>query len=192
MHVVRNWHSPLLREAMLHVDRSVAGMTESDVTWHPDGKWSSAEIVEHLSLALLVTVKAGRAVLRHRLPEIGPPALWEKIMVAIALGLGRFFVRLRAPRMVNPRGLGWQEARQAMVQNLIDMDEVLAQCAQKLGAQRPFLPHPVLGPLTVEQWRKFHLIHTRHHMRQVRALRRALNNAVLAGKRNEYSRAPYV
>jgi hypothetical protein len=29
------------------------------------------------------------------------------------------------------------------------------------------LDHPILGPLTVDQWRKFHVVHTEHHVRQI-------------------------
>jgi hypothetical protein len=29
----------------------------------------------------------------------------------------------------------------------------------------------VLGPLTIPQWRRFHLVHTQHHMKQVARLR---------------------
>jgi hypothetical protein len=31
-----------------------------------------------------------------------------------------------------------------------------------------------LGPLTGAQWRKFHLVHGRHHARQIRQLRAGL------------------
>jgi hypothetical protein len=31
----------------------------------------------------------------------------------------------------------------------------------------------ILGPLTIRQWRKFHLIHGRHHIKQIRAIRAA-------------------
>jgi hypothetical protein len=30
------------------------------------------------------------------------------------------------------------------------------------------MDHPFLGPLTASQWRKFHLVHGRHHARQIR------------------------
>ena len=31
--------------------------------------------------------------------------------------------------------------------------------------------HPILGAFTVDQWLKFHLVHTRHHEKQIRARR---------------------
>jgi hypothetical protein len=29
----------------------------------------------------------------------------------------------------------------------------------------------VLGPFSIEQWRKFHLVHGRHHVKQIRQRR---------------------
>jgi hypothetical protein len=31
--------------------------------------------------------------------------------------------------------------------------------------------HPRLGALTVDEWLKFHLVHTRHHEKHIRARR---------------------
>ena len=51
------------------------------------------------------------------------------------------------------------------------MDEVIAQCEQRYGSRIKILDHPVLGPLTARQWRKFHLAHGRHHVKQIRERR---------------------
>jgi hypothetical protein len=29
------------------------------------------------------------------------------------------------------------------------------------------LDHPILGALTVDQWLKFHVVHTEHHAKQI-------------------------
>jgi hypothetical protein len=51
------------------------------------------------------------------------------------------------------------------------MDESLRHCEQRLGKNNKLFNHPVLGGLTGEQWRKFHWLHGRHHIRQVFDLR---------------------
>lgn len=184
MNVTGDRHSSLVRGVVEQVDASVAGMNEAEMSWHPEGKWSAAEIIEHLSLAFLVTVKAGRFVLRQKDREIRRSTFLERVMVALVVDYGYFFMRLKAPRMVTPRGMAPEEAKKAMRQSLIDLDEVLRQCQEELGAHRNFLPHPFLGPLTVEQWRKFHMVHTRHHMKQVQALRRKMKTFASAGRAN--------
>jgi hypothetical protein len=53
------------------------------------------------------------------------------------------------------------------------MDQGLAECEQRFGSEVKMADHVVLGPLTIPQWRRFHLIHTRHHMKQIERLRAA-------------------
>ena len=47
------------------------------------------------------------------------------------------------------------------------MDGVLDAMGAAAGTRTKVLKHPVIGPLSVDQWRKFHWIHTRHHARQI-------------------------
>ena len=47
------------------------------------------------------------------------------------------------------------------------MDKAIAQCEERYGSRIKVLDHPVLGPLTARQWRKFHLTHGRHHVKQI-------------------------
>src|SRR6266487_2524129 len=35
--------------------------------------------------------------------------------------------------------------------------------------------HTVLGPLNIDQWRKFQLVHGEHHLKQIAAIRKAHN-----------------
>ena len=53
------------------------------------------------------------------------------------------------------------------------MDKLIAQCEAQYGARNKVLDHPILGPLTARQWRKFHWVHGRHHMKQISRLRRS-------------------
>jgi len=49
------------------------------------------------------------------------------------------------------------------------IDELLLPCEKRFGRQR-LATHQVLGPLSASQWRKFHLVHARHHLKQIRQL----------------------
>jgi hypothetical protein len=33
------------------------------------------------------------------------------------------------------------------------------------------LDHPILGPFSIAQWRKFHLVHGLHHVKQIQRLK---------------------
>jgi hypothetical protein len=47
------------------------------------------------------------------------------------------------------------------------MDLALDGAAARFGARVKLMNHPIIGPLSVRQWRRFHWVHTRHHVRQI-------------------------
>jgi Protein of unknown function (DUF1569) len=67
-----------------------------------------------------------------------------------------------------PTGIGGKEALQLIFSNLEKMDEALRTCEEQFGSKKKIADHPVLGPIPISGWRKFHLLHTRHHMKQIR------------------------
>jgi hypothetical protein len=56
---------------------------------------------------------------------------------------------------------------------LVAMDAIIAQCEARFGRHVKLLDHPILGPLTATQWRTLHLVHGRHHQKQLLCLRDA-------------------
>jgi hypothetical protein len=64
------------------------------------------------------------------------------------------------------------EVTRGITPQIAAMDEIIAQCEARFGKRTLLLDHPVLGPLTARQWRKFHWIHGRHHLKQIKELRR--------------------
>jgi len=53
------------------------------------------------------------------------------------------------------------------------MDEIISQCEERFGRRTKLLDHPILGPLTGQEWKKFHVIHGWHHEKQLRQLKQA-------------------
>jgi hypothetical protein len=54
-------------------------------------------------------------------------------------------------------------------QEIDAMDAVLDRCRRKFGMERVSI-HPWLGPLRVDQWRRFHVVHGLHHVTQLRSV----------------------
>jgi hypothetical protein len=54
------------------------------------------------------------------------------------------------------------------------MDAIIAQCEARFGRHVKLLDHPILGALTSTQWRTLHLVHGRHHQKQLLRLRRRM------------------
>ena len=113
-------------------------------------------------------------VLRQGGPELPKPTWRQRCLAFKVIDLGHYPARVIAPKMVTPRGLGPEEAKRAFLTNLIEMDQMLSQCEEKFGDRVEFLSHPYLGPLTIKQWRKFHLFHVRRHMKQLQRLRQQM------------------
>lgn len=56
------------------------------------------------------------------------------------------------------------------------MDRVIDTCGRRFGTKRA-AAHFLLGPLSAEQWRRFHAIHAGHHLKQVRRIAEANRDA---------------
>ncbi|MEO6119187.1 MAG: DUF1569 domain-containing protein [Terriglobales bacterium] len=163
---------PLLQSALDDIDSATAGMDESQLLYHPEGKWSAAEILEHLSLAFEHTVKGMNRCLEAGKNMGDEPTMKQRLFHLIVLDLKHFPQGRQAPPMVVPKGeMGGLEAVEKIRTNIIAMDEKLSECRKKLGTIGKLANHPVLGPLSNQQWCEFHYVHTKHHMKQVRTLR---------------------
>lgn len=163
---------PLLQEALKDIEAATAGMTEEQLKHHPEGKWCAAEILEHLALAFELTAKGCEKALAAGKNLGGEPSMKERLIQTIVVDLRYLPKGRKAPAITTPKGettgLAGVERIRA---GLILMDRKLAECREKLGTTGRLLNHPVLGPFTNEQWCTFHYVHTRHHMKQVWALR---------------------
>ena len=51
---------------------------------------------------------------------------------------------------------------------LSGMERLLCDAERVFGRGARSVTHPILGPLTPEEWRRFHLRHGLHHVRQIR------------------------
>lgn len=153
------------------VDDATAGMTEEQLRFRPEGKWSSCEVLEHLALTYGGTAKAFQKRVAEG-PQGGSPTLKQRAAHLMVLECGIFPFKRKSPVQVAPKGeIGGREAMALLKQNLKNMDAAFAAYKEKHGGKGRVANHPVLGPLTLEQWPKFHLNHARHHMKQIQALR---------------------
>jgi len=150
----------------------VRGMTADDLTRHPDGKWSAAEILEHLNLTYTGTVRNLERCLAAGKPGASSDRRkmrWQRFAIT---RLGLFPRGRKAPERVLPRGMPPQQVVAETLQNLERMDGVIRDCELRFERGKPVADHPILGPLTACEWRAFHSAHGRHHARQIIRLRK--------------------
>jgi len=159
-----------LQEAITSATR---GMTTEDLTRHPEGKWSAAEVLEHLYLTYSGTVKGFERCLAAGRPLGSSPTLKQRVSVAVVTGVGYFPEGRQAPERTRPRGMAAEKVVAEIGPKIAAMDRLIAQCEARYGKRTRVVDHPVLGPLTARQWRKFHWVHGRHHVKQIWRLRSA-------------------
>jgi len=132
------------------------------------GKWNSGQILEHLFLTYKNTNRgigkclekgatlATRRTLRHRLSSL------------LVVNFGYMPEGRKSPERALPQGMPPAEVRSAIFAEIQKMESGLTDCERRFGAGAKIMDHPFLGPLTADEWRKFHLVHGRHHAAQIR------------------------
>lgn len=150
------------------------GMSDGALAWHPDGKWSTAEILEHLYLTYTGTTKGLERCLESGKPLARPVTWQDRWRTWMVVGLGYLPGGRAAPKNTIPRGLPVGQVRVEIAEQISAMDAVIASAEEKYGKQVRLLDHPILGPLRGPEWRKFHWVHGNHHLRQIESLRRII------------------
>ena len=153
------------------IAEATSGMDASRLTRHPEGKWSGAEILEHLDRTYKTTAGHLQKCLEAGQPAAGRPTFKQRLAVGIVVKLGYLPSGQKAPEYAVPRGLPPDEVLRNIAVHIADMDRVLTECEGRFGT-RKLANHFILGPLTAHQWCKFHWVHTRHHMKQLARLKR--------------------
>ena len=149
---------------------AVAGISEEEWNRHPEGKWCAAEVLEHLYLTYTGTVKGFERMLQKG-PAVTPATLRQRVAKLVVLGFSHMPEGRKAPAMATPKGLPREKVRAEIGAKIGEMDEVISRCEGQIGVGKKVLDHVILGPLTAAQWRKFHLVHGLHHVKQIRVLR---------------------
>jgi hypothetical protein len=152
------------------VNSAVAGLTPAQLARRRDGKWSVAEIFEHLYRSYTGTIKGMDFCLAAGKLQGRVLTMKERVQIFIVIEAGYFPTGRKAPEVSVPRGLASEEVLQQIGPKIIAMDEAIARCEARYGRRSLILTHPILGPLTARQWRKLHWLHGRHHLKQISGL----------------------
>jgi hypothetical protein len=168
---------PILERLERELTPSLQGLdatqTQLRPTAHPD-KWSIQQIVDHLILTYALTQRSLETRIAKGRPTQAPVSIKHRARQFVLVTLGIFPEGRPAPAAVVPsldEPLNGDALIQAVHQNLTGVDRLSDQAESIFGRGRA-VSHQILGPLSVPQWRRFHLIHARHHIKQILAIRR--------------------
>ena len=134
----------------------------------PAGKWTCAEILEHLFLTYKNTSRGLEKCLEKGIPLATSSTLKQRVATVAVVSFGYLPEGRKSPERAVPMGMSAEEVRATILTEIDRMESGFANCERRFGAKTKILDHPVLGPLNALQWSKFHLVHGRHHVRQMR------------------------
>jgi hypothetical protein len=157
-----------LRESL---ESAVEGMSSEQLRWHSPGKWCAAEVLEHLYLTYTGTIKGFERVITRGTPLATRASVAHRVLTFVVVGLRYMPAGRKAPAVAEPRGLPTEQVRNEIWAKLVAMDAIITQCEARFGRHIKLLDHPILGPLSASQWRTLHLVHGRHHQKQLLRLR---------------------
>ncbi len=156
------------------LESAVEGMSSEQLSWRLPGKWCASEVLEHLYLSYTGTIQGFERIMRKGKPLASPVSMAHRVRTWVVVGLGHMPSGREAPAVARPRGLPVDKVRNEMGETIAFMDAIIAQCEARFGRRVRVLDHPILGPLTTKQWRKLHLVHGRHHLKQILRLRESV------------------
>lgn len=159
-----------LREVL---ERAAEGLRPEQLEQRRGDKWSAAQILEHLSLTYSGTLKGMEKCLAAGKPLATSPTTKQRVAAVVVVGLGHMPQGRKAPERSQPRGLPANEVLAQIWTNLQVMDAAITRCEHQFGSKLKILDHPILGPLSVQGWRKFHWVHGTHHAKQIEAIKRS-------------------
>jgi hypothetical protein len=153
--------------------KAIDGMTTEDLAWHPEGKWNSAEILDHLNLTYRGTIKNCERCLAAGKSGASLDRKTKRWQRRAITWLGYFPSGRKSPERVLPQGTPIAQLTTEIFENITRMEEVIAACDHQFGRGKSIAEHPILGPLTACEWQEFHWVHGRHHAHQIIKLKNA-------------------
>lgn len=164
---------PRLQKLRKEIATAIAGISAQQLSAHPPGKWCATEILEHLYLTYTGTLKGFQRVAEGGKALATKQSWAQRRRTLVVVGFGYMPAGRESPAVARPRGIPVEKVLAEIGIKIAEMDSMIARCEKAHGASSKLLDHPILGPLTGKQWRKFHLVHGLHHVKQIWRLRQS-------------------
>ena len=165
---------PVLKVSLEPLADAIETLTQAEAQVVPmpgQGRWCAQQVIEHLILTYKLTdetvtkhLKSGQAAKKGRSPALS-------LLRLQTIGFGRMPRGVPAIHAVRPKEftpMDGRALRERFLAAAEEMDGILSKARQKFGIQACG-EHPFYGGLRVDEWRRYHAVHARHHMRQLEA-----------------------
>jgi len=164
---------PVLKSALEPLAVQISSVSLEEAQVHPlpgQDRWSAQQIIEHLILTYKLTsdsvdkqLKSGRVPKNRR-------GMLEFFLRVQTIGLGHMPGGVPAMRAVRPYEFTPQAGTAVasrFLQTAEAMDALLVAARKKFGIQ-VCGSHPFFGVMRVDEWRRYHAVHARHHESQLK------------------------
>lgn len=161
---------PVLARAAYAFAEEVAAIDLAEAQISPDPKlnrWCGQQVVEHLILSMKKSREELQRSLRSKSSRSKRSTLLQHAL-SFQLFFGSMSRGLPALPSLTPVTFTPQDGMMLSARLLAEAEELsnlLAECRLAFGL-RPCGNHPIYGPLRVEEWRHYHAVHLRHHLKQ--------------------------
>jgi hypothetical protein len=160
-----------LQSCLAIVLDATAGVTPDVAARRSGDRWSVVEIVEHLQRSYSGTAKGFERCLEKNSPLATRATFKQAIQAFAIINFGYFPGGRQAPKHIIPTGnVALPDVIEGVKKDLTWLDDAATRAKQAFGGI-PVMDHPILGAFSVDQWLRFHVVHTRHHEKQILARR---------------------
>src|ERR1700733_8074704 len=168
----------VLERVVSQISSEMLGLDAATTQLHPNGlayKWIAQQVVEHLVLGYRLTSSALETRLnKGRLSRNRKRTYLQWSLQLMILSFGKLPRGVPALDEVMPvagsfAAMDGQQLGNLIRQEMEAMDKLFDACRRKFGMERVAV-HPFLGPLRVDQWRRFHVVHGFHHLTQLQSV----------------------
>ena len=163
-----------LQQLANQIAHETQDLTTEQLNWREKGKWSVGEILEHLSLTYSGTKLAFDRCLQSGKPSARVPSATDRVRAFVVTRLGYLPNGREAPAGTRPKGAASESIREDFANKISLMEASIEESERRFGKGAKVLDHPLLGPFTANEWRRFHWVHGRHHLSQIRRLRKLI------------------
>jgi hypothetical protein len=170
--------SPHLEKVRAEAQHLTRDFSPEDWEYSREGKWSASLIMEHLLLTFTATTKGALKTMQASQPFCRESTWRDFGRRLYVLRLGQVPGGLKSARNVTPKEGLPDKSLRVFNDALVAMDATLNDAERRFGKKTRILDHPILGPLTADQWRRFHWVHAHHHFRQIATRRPGARHAV--------------
>jgi hypothetical protein len=170
MHLVLDRVVSEIANELSDLDTETAQLYPGALTY----KWTAQQVIEHLVLSYRMTSDAlqnrldkGRAVRKKR-------TLLQWSLQLMILSCGEFPEGVPALEETTPEpekfaAMSGRQLGGFLREEAEALNTLLDRCRRIFGMEHVAI-HPWLGPLRVDQWRRFHSLHGSHHLNQLRSV----------------------